>query len=105
MAQYQLLTEEGKVLFKSKWPLKFKAKFFAICLVNLIHIPVFVEGFNISTSSNNIKYYDFNKSQWVDYLTMICFLKLYIVYPYVKILSILNSYAGKLITKVIGMEV
>lgn len=74
-------------------------------MVNLIHIPVFVEGFNISVSSNNIKYYDFNKSQWVDYLTMICFLRLYIMYPYVKSLSILNSYAGKLITKVIGMEV
>ena len=93
------------MLFKSEWPIKFKAKFVAICFVNFIHIPIMVEGFNLSVSNNSVQFYDFNKSQWVDYITMICFIKLYIVYPYVKILSILNSYAGKLITKVIGMEV
>ena len=79
------LMRQSKVLYQSRWPLKFKSNFLILQILNMIHIPVCSEGFNISTltlkNGSTVEFYNFNSSQWIDYLTMLTFLKLYILYP------------------------
>mmetsp|Transcript_23584 Transcript_23584/g.36289 ORF Transcript_23584/g.36289 Transcript_23584/m.36289 type:complete len:84 (-) Transcript_23584:1404-1655(-) len=83
------MIQQSKVLYQSRWPLQFKSNFILTQIINSLHVPVFIEGWNIATlqtaGSNGeavqLEFYDFQQSQWIDYITMLTFVKLYILYP------------------------
>jgi hypothetical protein len=73
-------------------------------MVDLIHIPVLVEGNTSYTLASGKQVYDFASSQWLDYIVMLSMLKFYSLYFYFKQTSILNSSSGKMVTKMINLN-
>ena len=96
---YDLVINSG-IRYKSAWPLQLKTAFLFSILISGIHVPIYLEGPNtmrdnqISGKMSSKLFYDFNKSQWLDYITILSFLKLYILYSYIKLRSLFNSITG-----------
>ena len=107
-AEYESFTKNSKHAYLQSWTFQFKMRCFLSCIVGAFHIPIYIEGMNSSSAVINnklIAYYDFNNSQWLDWcFTLPSFIKLYVIYFYMKQLSLFNNSSGKLLGSFLGLN-
>jgi len=88
------LKQRNKIPHSVNFPFKMRVRFVLEVLICFIHIPPFID----------VGLRTFNERQWLDYLTILCFTKIYIFVRLMKEKSPLNSNSGRFIGSFTNIE-